>query len=102
MPFHLGKHKAVAPTKRAAYGLKRRLQVAALGALVVFVGMFRLSHGVISVVNFYAMPVASGADVAFGATLLLFAVIPVGWLERTADWLMANHKRRRFANRRAG
>jgi hypothetical protein len=98
VPFHLGKHKPVAPVKRAAFTLKLRLQAAAMGAFVVILGMFRLSHGVISVVNFYAMPVASGAVVAFGCVLLLFSVIPVGWLERTADWLLANHKRkRRFA-----
>jgi hypothetical protein len=94
VPFHLGKHKPVAPAKRAAFTLKLRLQVAGLGAFVVFLGMFRLSHGVISVVNFYAMPVASGAVVAFGCVLLLFSAIPVGWLERTGDWLMSGHKRR--------
>jgi hypothetical protein len=33
VPFHLGKHKPVAPPKRAAFGVKVRLQVAALGAL---------------------------------------------------------------------
>ena len=76
MPFHLGKHKPVAPVKRAAFTLKLRLQAAAMGAFVVILGMFRLSHGVISVVNFYAMPVASGAVVAFGCVLLLFSVIP--------------------------
>jgi hypothetical protein len=53
-------------------------------------------------VGYRSVPVASGAVVAFGATLLLLAVIPVRWLEKTAEWLMANHKRRRFANRRAG
>jgi len=93
VPFHLGKHKPVAPVKRAAFTLKLRLQAAAMGAFVVILGMFRLSHGVISVVNFYAMPVASGAVVAMGGTLLLFAVIPVRWLEKTAEWLMPNSKR---------
>jgi hypothetical protein len=33
VPFHLGKHKPVAPPKRAAFGVKLRFQVAALGAL---------------------------------------------------------------------
>jgi hypothetical protein len=26
-----------------------------------------------------------------GVTLLLFAVIPVGWLEKTAEWLMSDN-----------
>jgi hypothetical protein len=39
----------------AAFTLKLRFQVAALGALVIFLGMFRLSHGVSSVINVYAM-----------------------------------------------
>jgi hypothetical protein len=86
VPFHLGKHKPVPPAKRAAFGLKRRLQVAAMGALVVFLGMSRLSRDVISVINSYAMPVDYGA-VAFGCVLLLFSAIPVGWLEKTAEWV---------------
>ena len=87
----MGKHKPVA-AKRAAFKLKLRFQVAVLGALVVFLGMFRLSHGVLSVINVYAMPIASGAVVAFGCVLLLFAVIPVGWLERTAEWLLNRNR----------
>jgi hypothetical protein len=48
-----------------------------MGALAVLLGMFRLSRGVLSVNNVYAMPIASGAVVAFGVILLLFAVIPL-------------------------
>jgi hypothetical protein len=92
VPFHLGKHKPVAPPQRAAFGLKRRLQVAALGALVIFIGVFRLSRGVLSMINSYAMPVSSGALVATGAVLLFLAVIPTGWLEKTAAWLQRNGK----------
>ena len=91
MPFHLGKHKPVA-SQRAAFTLKPRVQVPALGALVVSLGMFRLSHGVLSVINVYTMPVASGAVVALGRVLILFTVIPVGWLERTAEWLLNRNR----------
>ena len=82
VPFHLGGHKPIAAPKRAAFSLKLRLQVAAMGAFVVFLGMFRLSHGVLSVINFYAIPIPSGALAATGAILLMSAVIPVGWLEK--------------------
>jgi len=102
VPFHLGKHKPVAPAKRAAYGLKRRLQVAGLGALTVAIGMYQLSRGFFLVIEHHGMPVYAAALIATGVLLLLLAVIPAAWLERTADWMMANHKRRRFANRRAG
>jgi len=88
VPFHLSGHKPIA-VKRAAFGLKLRLQVAGMGALVVLLGMFRLSRGVLSVNNVYAMPVASGAVVAFGGILLLFAVIPTQWIEKTASWLLS-------------
>jgi hypothetical protein len=91
VPFHLGGHKPVA-VKRAAFGLKLRLQVAGMGALVVLLGMFRLSRGVLSVNNVYAMPVASGAVVAFGVILLLFAMIPTRWIEKTAAWLLSSRK----------
>jgi len=91
VPFHLGKRKPVV-TRRAAFTLKLRFQIAALGALVVFLGMFRLSHVVLPVIHVYAMPVASGAVVACGCVLLLFAVIPVGWLERTAEWLLSRNR----------
>ncbi len=62
------------------------------GALVVLLGMFRLSRGVLSVNNVYAMPVASGAVVAFGVILLLLAVIPTRWIEKTAAWLLSSSK----------
>ena len=94
MPFHLGKHKPVAgPTRRAVFTLKLRLQVAALGGFVVLLVKFRFSRGVLSVVNVYAMDVDSWSVVAMGATLVLFAVVPVGWLERIAEWLMSGHER---------
>jgi hypothetical protein len=54
------------------------------------------------VIDYHGMPVYAASLVATCAVLLLFSAIPVGWLERTAEWMMANHKRRRFANRRAG
>src|ERR1022692_4964323 len=93
VPFHLGKHKPVAPPKRAAFGLKLRLQVAALGALAVAIGMFQISRAVLFVIDLHGMEAYSAALVATGAVLLLFAVIPAGWLEKTADWLMSNRRR---------
>jgi hypothetical protein len=92
--FHLSGHKPVA-VKRAAFGLKLRLQVTGMGALAVLLGMFRLSRCVLSVNNVYAMPVASGAVVAFGFMLLLFAVIPTRWIEKTAAWLVSSSKPQR-------
>ena len=91
MPFHLGGHKPVA-VKRAAFGLKLRLQVAGMGALAVLHGMFRLSRGVLSVNNVYAMPIASGAVVTFGVILLLFAAIPTRWIENTGARLLSTQK----------
>jgi hypothetical protein len=55
VPFHLGKHKPVAPPKRAAFGLKLRLQVAALGALAVAIGMFQISRAVLFVIDLHGM-----------------------------------------------
>jgi len=42
--------------------------------------------------NVYALPVASGAVVAFGGILLLFAAIPTRLIEKTAAWLLSNRK----------
>ena len=66
-----------------------------MGGLVVLLGIFRLSRGVLSVNNVYAMPVASGAVVAFGGILLLFAVIPTRWIEKTAAWLLSGRRLKR-------
>jgi hypothetical protein len=83
VPFHLGGHKPVA-VKRAAFGLKLRLQVAGMGAVAILLGVLRLSYGFLS-----------EAVIAFGVILLLFAVIPTRWIEKTADWLLSSHKSRR-------
>jgi len=63
-----------------------------MGVLAVLLGMFRLSRGVLSMLNVYALPVASGAVVAFGGILLLFAAIPTRLIEKTAAWLLSNRK----------
>jgi hypothetical protein len=77
--FHLGKHKLIA-TKRAAFTLKLRIQVAALGMLTVAIGTFLSSRGIQFLTDVYAMPFPSGAVVVTGGVLLLFAMTPGGWL----------------------
>jgi hypothetical protein len=95
MSLHLRKPKPIgkhAPTAKSRYifGLKQRLRLATVGAIVVFVGMFRLLHSALFVINRYAMPVYSGEIIATGTLLLLLAAIPPSWLDKTAAWLVSN------------
>jgi hypothetical protein len=90
MPFHVDRHKPKA-AKRFAFALGPRLLVATFGGLLIFGGFFRLSHGVLFALNYYSLPVFSGGQIAVGVVVVLVAMIPSSWLEKTAAWLASDH-----------
>ena len=92
MPFHVGGHKPRA-VKRPGSGIKQRLGLVAMGAVCLALGLFRLSRGVLFVVNRHAMPMYSGAAIAMEASLILLAMIPLSWLEIVARWLNPDRRR---------
>jgi hypothetical protein len=91
MPFHVDRHKAKA-TKRFAFAFGPRLLVATFGGLLIFGGLFRLSHGVLFGLNRYYLPVFSGGQITLGVVVVLAAMIPSSWIEKTAAWLASGHR----------
>ena len=87
MPFHMAQRKPTNTAKHQPSRMKVRLQLAGLGILALCIGAFRLSHGVLSIINYYAMPMYSGAAIGLGVSLVLFAVLPLSWIETVAHWL---------------
>jgi hypothetical protein len=92
MPFHVGGHKPRA-LKHSVSGIKQRLTLVAMGAVCLALGLFRLSRGVLFVVNWHAMPMYSGAVIAMGSALILLAMIPLSWLETVFHWLDSDRRR---------
>ena len=86
VPFHLGKHKPVA-TKHIAFDIKRRVQVAAWGSILSVLGALLLWRGFRLVIDINALTIYGGALITTGAMLMLFAVIPSSWINKTVDWL---------------
>jgi hypothetical protein len=83
VPFHIGKHKPTA-AKQPLSRLKARLQIAACAAIFLSLGLFRLSGGVVYVINWDTMPVFSGALITTGVALILLAACPFSWIEKIA------------------
>jgi hypothetical protein len=85
MPFHVRGHKTHPPdATKFRYGLKKRLLVAAFGALFVFGGWFKIMHGTYYWTNRYGEPVYSTSLIATGAVILLLALLPSSWIENLA------------------
>ena len=82
MSFHVGGHKPTPPPpKPKEFGIKNRLQAAAMGALLIFGGVFRLEYGVFVGFNWYRQPVFSHDLIAAGGVMILVALLPSSWIK---------------------
>ena len=93
MPFHIGQHK---PRKKQPNGnhLRLRLQLIGVAAICLYLGLVHSPHR-IGYVNWYTMPIYYVALVQLAILLILFALIPFSWLERTTRWLWLDRKGKR-------
>ena len=88
----MGGHKPKATVP--ASGMKLRFQLIAWAVVFLGSGIFRLSRGVLLVVNWQAMPVYSGAVIGIGVALVLVALIPFFWIEVIFRWLDSDRHRK--------
>jgi protein-S-isoprenylcysteine O-methyltransferase Ste14 len=85
MAFHMANHKPKVAGKRAAPLVKTRIQLVALGVLVLLVSMFVWSRGLPVPYDIRIAPV--GAFFALGVLLIMLAAIPFSWIDRIAKRL---------------
>ena len=96
MPFHVSGHKP-GVVKKFRFSLKNRLQVAALGSLLIFGGIYKFSHGTFIETDWLHQPVYSTSLVAIGAAVILSALIPSRWIETLANRIASNEHKRRLS-----
>jgi hypothetical protein len=83
MRFHVRGHKSHPPHANESFKftLKKRLLLAAFGALFVFGGYFKIVHGTWAYFNWFDQPVYSTSLIATGAFILLPALLPSSWID---------------------
>jgi len=93
MAYHIGEHK---PVKKKPIGahLKLRLLMVGVAAICLFLGLVHSPHQ-IGYASWFAMPIYYVGLVQLAVLLILFALIPFSWLERTTRWLWLDRKGKR-------
>ena len=85
MSFHMASHKPKVVSKRPLPVVKTRIQLLALGVLVLLVSLFVRSRNILGSHDIRIAPL--GAFVALGAMLLLLAAVPFSWIDKIAKRL---------------
>jgi hypothetical protein len=84
MSFHVGAHKPRTSRKTFRFGIKQRLLVAGIGASLVLGGLYKFTHGTFLGMNYLHQPVYSTSLITMGAAIMVCALIPSAWLDKSA------------------
>lgn len=96
MPYHPGGHKPQAPIpKTSGFPLKNRLRAIGCGGLLVFGGLFRMSHGVFFTWTWYRQPFSSLLLAVGGGIVILVALLPSRWIDRVTGRITPTHSSRK-------
>src|SRR5260370_6126625 len=98
MPFHIGGHKPKAG-KKFRFGLKERSGFAALGALFMIGGVYRMMHGGFVISNRFHQLVFSPALIATIIPFFLLSLTPSRWVEQATNYLTSNPRARKVIPR---
>lgn len=93
VPFHIGKRKSVVRTETRTFDPKYRIKVALAGAVAAGLGFYQIRLANVNS-RAAAMLAFSAAQCAFGVTLVLIALTPMAWINKTFEWLMSRSPRR--------
>src|SRR5258708_3021172 len=98
MPFHIGGHKPKAG-KKFRFGLKERSGFAALGALFMIGGVYRIMPGLSFIPTWFHQLVFSPALIATSIPFFLLALTPSRWVEQATNYLTSNRRARKVIPR---
>jgi hypothetical protein len=88
MSFHVGGHKPKPPVKKLEFAIGYRLLVGALGAALVWSGLYRFEHGMFTWLNWLHQPAYATGLIPAGAVVFAVALIPASWIDKAAARLM--------------
>jgi len=75
------------PSRNSNFAIRYRLLIGALGAALVWSGLYRFEHGMCTWLNWLHQPAYATGLMPVGAVVFVIALIPTSWIDKAIKLL---------------